>query len=192
MTDTQFGPSSFDSTLLDDDSTLLDDDVVTHDEVDTTEDPSKAPAKGKSDAPRARGVVNLTRVQIRRIAVKAEEVADAEPRLREIAAELVGSGSGLADLTTAIMAAEKSVQPVADLTMIAESDPMEAGVNAGTLGRARLRAVWSLLRVLGAVGKTNLSTSDAKAAIAVAKGVFGLDDIAKAELDAAVALLKKN
>lgn len=189
MTETVFGASE---TTHHPSADLTGDDLLdetgdgAYDETDTEE--SDGPAAKSSGSQRG-----LSRAQIRRIAAKAQEVAETEERVRSIAGSLVSSGTGIAELTTAIMAADRSVsQPIGDLTMIAESEPMEAGINAAALGRPRLKNVWALLAALDAGPKGNMPSADAKAALAVTKAIFALDEIAKAELASVVALLKKN
>lgn len=134
----------------------------------------------------------LSRAAVRRIANKAQEISDTEPRIVEVASAVLGTGTGLSEMTVAIMTASRTVTaPINDLIMVSEADPMEAAVYAGALGRDRLRAVWGLLGSLND-SDTNLPASTPKAAIAVAKAVFALDDIAKAELAAVAELLKKS
>lgn len=186
MSDTMFGPAESTFPAHDENDDNLDDldrDAETSDDTDKNESTSKGST--------SRGI---SRAQIRRIAAKAEDIIDADSRIVDIAAHLVGAPStGVADLTTAIMSASRSAsQPISDLNAIAEADPMEAGILATALGRPRLKAVWALLAALNAGPKGNMPTADTKAALAAAKAVFALDDIAKAELETVAALLKKN
>ncbi|GAB2733812.1 hypothetical protein [Nocardioides pakistanensis] len=144
----------------------------------------------KQSAPAKRG---LDRGAIRRIAVKAQEVTETEETITGLAAHLLGCGTGLADLTTAIMSAPRSATaPISDLTTIAEADPMEAGVIAAEMGRDRIKAVWNLLAALGAGSSGAMPSANVKAAIAVAKAVFALDEDKKADLESVRALLRKN
>lgn len=135
----------------------------------------------------------LNRGAIRRIAAKAEEVTKTKERIVEIAASLLGCGTGLAEITTAIMAAPRTAQsPIADLKIVAEADAMEAATFAAGMGRDRVKAMWSLLAALGAGPNGNMPSALPKASIALAKSIFALDDIAKAEIEAVSTLLKKN
>lgn len=180
--------------LSDDPNDDPNDDATGYDESDadadlTPEQPVAAAPGAAAGAPRN----GMNRAAIRRVASKAQEVSETDERIVGIAAHLLGSGTGLADLTTAIMSAPRSVTaPVNDLNAIAESDPMEAGVNAAAMGRDRIKAVWNLLAALGSGSTAPMPTANAKAAIAVAKAVFALDDSAKSDLSAVSALLRKN
>lgn len=135
----------------------------------------------------------LTKSQVRRIAVKAAAVAEADQSVREVAATLLAVGTGIAELTTAIMTAPRTAtQPINDLNLIASSDPMEAGVNATALGRPRLKNVWTLLAALGAGPAGNMPGSDAKAAISVARTALALSADLATHLGDVDDLLKKN
>lgn len=181
-------PSEDDPDLYND----KDDEVLDEkdDDLDGLDLDAPAAAPGTKTAPAAsRG---LNRGAIRRIAAKAQEITETDERIVAIAATLLGTGTGLADLTTAVMAAPRSVTaPIGDLNMIATSEPMEAGINAGALGRTRLKAVWNLVSTLTGTSAA-LPAADGKAALAVAKAVFAIEGSAMAQIDAVSALLKKN
>lgn len=173
--------------------TVTDDDNVTDDGDETPEanDTPAGPSTKSAPAQRATGG-GLNRAAIRRVAAKAEEVATTDERIIAVAASVLGTGTGLAEVTTAIMAAPRSITaPVNDLNMIATSDQMEAAINATALGRDRIKGVWNLLGALSG-STTPMPAANTKAALAVTRVVFDLDDIAKAEVDAVAALLKKN
>lgn len=129
---------------------------------------------------------------VKRIVAKVAEVTDAPEETRRVAAALLGCSTDVSELSVAILTAPRAaLGPVHDLTAIGESDPMEAGVVAATMGKDRIKAVWSLLVALD-VAKGTPPASIAKAAIALAKTVFALDEIVKCELEAAIALVKKS
>lgn len=157
------------------------------DEVDGADEAPETESKATTST---RG--GMSRAAIRRIASKAQEVSETDERIVEVTASILGTGTGLAEVTTAIMAAPRSVAaPVNDLTMVAQSDMMEAAINAAALGRDRLRAVWNLINALTG-SSTAIPSANAKAALAVAKASFALDDVAKAEVEAVSELLRKN
>ena len=90
-------------------------------QADPPEAPDDAPAvpktrkrrtpSAKSAGKRGRPTSRTVKASLRRIAVKAEEIADADDDTRLLAAKLTGAHSpGIADLTTTIMAA-KSLAP---------------------------------------------------------------------------------
>lgn len=167
------------------------DEPATEDDRPSTGTAAEEP---ETNAGRGKGGRSMSRAQIRRVAAKAQEVAEADDVTRRAAANLVGSGPGISELTTAIMAADRgSAQAISDLTQIAEmDDPMEAGVHATALERPRLRAVWSLLAALGAGPVGNIPNADVKAALTVAKSAQNLDDEVTAQLESVVELMKKH
>jgi hypothetical protein len=163
------------------------DDVVIDENLDETDESSN----GTTRAAVNRSGIN--RAAIRRIAVKAEEIANTDPRTVEVAAAVLGTGTGLAEMTTAIMSADRSISdPFKDVALIAESSPMAAGINAAALPRKRLRAVYTLLCSLDAGSKSAMPADQIKAALSVAEAIFALDDITKAEIEAVATLLKKS
>lgn len=136
-----------------------------------------------------------SRVQVRRVANKAQEVTEADAVTRSVAASLLGSSDGLADLTTAIMTAERgAAQPISDLHAIAEADPFEAAYVAGALGRDRMKAVWRLLAAFDCAPSVTMPASTPKAALELAKHVIkGLDFAAlSGDLTPVATLLRKN
>ena len=105
--------------------------------------PAAKPA-GKRGRPPAR----TAKATVRRIAMKAEEIADADEDSRLLAAELTGAASpGIADLTTTIMAAKASPldAAVADLTIIQAGSIPEAVVHLVGMSRPELQALTQLV-----------------------------------------------
>ena len=191
MSDTAFATETDDLNDLNEadlDLTAPGDEPDADDHGDDTDDDTAD--SGKKNGAAKRG---LDRGAIRRIAAKAQEIDETPKRIVEITASLLGSGTGLADLTTAIMAAPRgAAAPINDLNTVAEAHPMEAAVIAAAMGRDRIKALWALLAALGAGPKGNIPAATPKAAIAVARSVFDLDEVAKGEIEAVATLLKKN
>lgn len=150
------------------------------------DDDGASPARGG-----ARGV--LTRAQVRRILVKAEELEKVEPRVRAIAAGILGCQDTVVELTSVIMTGDtRSLTQVAsDLENVRTLAEMEAGLVVATLSKPRFRALWTLAAATGAeLGK--IPASDVKAALKLATAVRELDEIAVGEIESATALLRKN
>lgn len=102
----------------------------------------------KTAGTRGRPTSRTVKASLRRIAVKAEEIADADDATRLLAAELTGAGSpGIADLTTTIMAAKTSPleAAVADLTIIQAGTVPEAVVHLVGMSRPELQALTQLV-----------------------------------------------
>lgn len=170
-----------------DEDDIADEDI---DEIDETEDEPEADA-ARPTAGRTKAQVN--RALIRRVANKAADLAAAPASRRDTLAQLLGAEDDLADLTYAVMTADRSaLAPVADLNAIAEADPFAAGVVAAALGRPRMKAVWTLLQTLGADIAASVPPSDAKAAMALAPAVHKLPADVRAELAEVVALARKS
>lgn len=159
-------------------------------DVDEHDDASEAAAPTPGAA-RSKAAVN--RQLIRRVANKAAELADAPNARLQTLGKLLGVEADLADLTFAVMTADRSaLAPVADLNAIAEADPFSAGVVAAAQGRARMKAVWTLLQNLGAEIPASIPPSDAKAAMALAPAVHRLPADVREELAQVVALARKS
>lgn len=177
--------SDHDST---DDDDALDQDG--DDELD--EDSSDEPVTATSSATPARRT-GTSRALVRRIAAKAETIAAAPPAHRELLATLFGVEDTTVDLTVAVMTGDRtSLAAISDLEQVAEAGPFEAGVTAQALGRARMRAVHTLLRSLGEVETASLNPSDTKAAIAIAKAAHSLSSAAREQMADVVALARKS
>lgn len=102
----------------------------------------------KPAAKRGRPTSRTVKASLRRIAVKAEEIADADDATRLLAAELTGAPSqGIADLTTTIMAAKTSPleAAVADLTIIQAGSIPEAVVHLVGMSQPELQALTQLV-----------------------------------------------
>lgn len=156
-----------------------------HDEAD---DPATPRTTGA-----ARSKASVNRQLIRRVANKSAELAAAPEARRDTLGKLLGVEANLSDLTFAVMTADRSaLAPVADLNAIAEADPFSAGVVAAALGRARMKAVWTLLQNLGADIPASIPPSDAKAAMALAPAVHRLPGNVRDELAQVVALARKS
>lgn len=123
-----------------------------------TETRDDAPAKpkprkrrataAKSAGKRGRPTARTAKASLRRIATKAEEIADADDATRLLAAELTGADSpGIADLTTTIMAAKTSPldAAVADLTIIQAGSIPEAVIHLVGMSQPELQALTQLV-----------------------------------------------
>lgn len=125
---------------------------------------------------------------IRRVASRAEALADAPADHRNLLAELLNCRPEIAALTAAAMLSSRSdFAPVSTITSISDADPLEAGVLAADLDRADVKACWSLLETLGAVDE-KLPGNEMKAALALAKAVTSLDPDTIRTLDDVVSL----
>jgi len=138
-----------------------------------------------------RPAATLNKGLVRRIVVKATELTDAPAAQRALLAHLLGTADSVPELTAAVFTAGRSFTTSAvDLRSIGEADPMEAGVTALSLPKPRLKAVWALLVVLHQV-KGTPPTSDAKAALAVAKAAHMMPKESQSDLDTAMALARR-
>lgn len=107
----------------------------------------RAPS-GKSAGKRGRPSTRTAKSSLRRIAVKAEEIAETDDDTRLLAAELTGAHSpGIADLTTTIMDAKTSPldAAVADLTIIQAGSIPEAVVHLVGMSQPELQALTQLV-----------------------------------------------
>lgn len=181
------------------DATGLDNDpdIDPEDALDGLDEDAESPEEtgadqDSGDARQSAAARGVTRAQVRRIAVKAQEVAEADDETRALTAHLVGSGTGLADLVTAIMCAPRSTSgAVTDFRTIVESDMWDAGVKAHAMGRPRIRAVWALLVALG-VELPEVPQTVQKAAPELAKAIFAHAESVTDSLEAALTLAKKS
>ncbi len=174
-----------DDTEVVDESGFIDDDPV----ADTTDNGTA----GESEDTRSgqRPAATLNKGLVRRIVVKATELTDAPAAQRALLAHLLGTADSVPELTAAVFTAGRSFTTSAvDLRSIGDADPMEAGVTALSLPKPRLKAVWALLVVLHQV-KGTPPTSDAKAALAVAKAVHAMPKDSQSDLDTALALARR-
>ena len=176
---------------------LDDADTSTDEELELSEDSADDDAaEAGTGAAKAKNQAKSNRALFRRVAAKALEVQSASDDTRALAASLLGSSDDVVDLTAAIMTAPRSataaLTDIEELSAALIDAPWEAGITATSMGRPRLRAVWSLLHTLGAVGTPAAPASDAKAANAVLKALNGLGADSKTELTAAGDLLKRS
>jgi len=174
-----------DDTEVVDESGFIDDDPV----ADTTDNGTA----GESEDTRSgqRPAATLNKGLVRRIVVKATELTDAPAAQRALLAHLLGTADSVPELTAAVFTAGRSFTTSAvDLRSIGDADPMEAGVAALSLPKPRLKAVWALLVVLHQV-KGTPPTSEAKAALAVAKAVHAMPKESQSDLDTALALARR-
>ncbi len=170
-------------------------DIELHDAdpvVDETPETGDESHPGATGRPSRSNRAHTNRL-VRRVAAKAADVVAAEQSTRDVASHLLGCDNDLADLTAAIMTADRSsTQVLGDLDKISTSDVFEASVVAGELGPQRMKRIWSLLASMGLAPSSDLPASSAKASIVVAKTVHGLNmaDLRK-DLEDVVTLLKK-
>ena len=126
---------------------------------------------------------------VRRVAAKAEQVAFAPSSQTALLASLLGCADSVSSLTTAVISGVgRRLSPIADVTALRDSEPLQAGIAAAAMDRDRLKALWRVLQQLGAVGGGRLPASDPKAALAVAEAAVALSEEQIAELDAVASL----
>ncbi|GAA4033729.1 hypothetical protein GCM10023063_16930 [Arthrobacter methylotrophus] len=156
---------------------------------DSADENGAGSGKAKASAKPSRGL-------FRRVAAKTIEVQGATDTVRALAAAQLGSSDEVIELVTSIMAAGRmSTSPLGDIETIQhaiQNEPWSVGITATALGRARLKAIWTLLHTLGAVGTPAPPASDAKAGMAVAKAVNDLSEDNQLELIASAELLKRS
>lgn len=105
---------------------------------------------------------------IRRVANKAQQLAESTPDTLDTLAVVLAAGPTLADLTTAVCSAGKpQLEAANDLLEVLGSPTAEAAVVAASKGRVRLRAMWRITSHLS-LTPAAAPESDAKAAIALA------------------------
>lgn len=158
-------------------------------ETSTTAEPNA----GAGAQPQSGGAASQRRT-FRRVLAKAQEVAEATPQAREIAASLLGCSTETQDLTLTIMCAERPpAHTIRDLDRILEAHPVEVATIATALGRDRLRAVWSLLEALGHAPANVFPAAPSKAGLALAKTTTTLDVVAvRNQLAGVTAMLKRS
>ena len=163
-------------------------DDSSEDDADDSGD-STGGAKAKAAAKPSRGL-------FRRVAVKTIEVQDATDTVRALAAAQLGSSEDVVELVASIMAAGRVANsPLADIQAITDGikdDPWGVAVTATSMGRTRLKALWTLLHTLGVVGTPVPPASDAKAGVAAVKAVHTLTDDHQLDLLASGELLKRS
>lgn len=127
---------------------------------------------------------------IRRVAKKVVELQEADEQDVQLLASLLGSSSeDVTELTLAVMTSSRGdTAALADVKEIAEANEAERAVQALTMGKPRMKALWGVLAALGAVNAT-MPASDAKAALALAGAT--IDDAVIARLDRVGELAKR-
>jgi hypothetical protein len=164
-------------------------DILDGIDEDSADDAGAGSGKAKASTKPSRGL-------FRRVAAKTIEVQGATDTVRALAAAQLGSSDEVIELVTSIMAAGRmSTSPLGDIETIQhaiKNEPWSVGITATALGRVRLKAIWTLLHTLGAVGTPTPPASDAKAGMAVAKAVNDLSEDNQLELIASAELLKRS
>lgn len=138
-------------------------DVFSTPEIDEieTEAPAPEPQEDPKPKPRrrstgtARRSARTPKPSVRRVAEKAEQIAQTDQVTREVLVELLGAPSdGVADLTTAIMEAKKNPleNAVADLRAIQEGSLPEATIHLVGMDRESLTALVRLAELFSAPG----------------------------------------
>lgn len=137
-------------------------------------------------ASRSRGA---ERGLVRRVATKSVDLAAAAPRERELLASLLGSGTEIVELTVAVMTAPRGALSVlGDVKDLAEAGEAERAVLALTMGKPRMKTLWSVLADLGVVSG-GIPASDAKAALALSRA--DLNDDARARVERVATLARR-
>ncbi|MCG7308285.1 MULTISPECIES: hypothetical protein [Brachybacterium] len=113
--------------------------------VDTAPDVVEDPAPRAKRTPKARSRSGRTpKPSVRRIAEKAEEIAETDDQTRELVAQMIGAPSvGIADLTTSIMEAKRTPleRAVADLNVIQDGSIPEAVVHLVGMSKPELQSL---------------------------------------------------
>lgn len=160
-------------------------------DLDSADEASEGAGAGKGKA-----AAKPSRSLFRRVAAKTIEVQEATGTVRALAAAQVGGADDVVELVASIMSATRgSASPLTDIETIQDgivSEPWGVGITATSMGRVRLKAIWTLLHTMGIVGTPAPPASDAKAGLAVVKAVNDLTDDHKLELLASGELLKRS
>ncbi len=183
--------ASDDTEVVDEPGLTDDDPAAEHTDNGTVRGDPDTAGEGEDTRSGQRAAATLNKGLVRRIVVKATELTDAPAAQRALLAHLLGTADSVPELTAAVFTAGRSFTTSAvDLRSIGDADPMEAGVTALSLPKPRLKAVWALLVVLHQV-KGTPPTSEAKAALAVAKAVHAMPKDSQSDLDTALALARR-
>lgn len=138
--------------------------------------PVKAPVRKKrvAAAGGARGAAGV----VRQAAQKALDVEAADTEDRRIAAAILGCEDDTVDLTTAILSSPKQASAMRALDDGESVEIVDGDVNrvveAGSLERERLRALWQVLHLLGDLAE-EMPGSDIKAAAEAAAEIDGYE-----------------
>ena len=151
-----------------------------------------APVPATSAAPRPTKKAGLDRSAVRRIIAKYEELDSANTEHLELLSIALGVQNTAADLTAAvILGSRNSLTGLTDtLALALQEDAFECIVSAISLGRPRIKGVWSVLAEMGLVSGS-IPPADIKAGGAIAKAVAALAEANKTEIAAVLALAKK-
>ena len=135
---------------------------------------------------------NTERAAVRRIAAKYGELATASPEHLELLSRTLGVPNTTVDLTVAVVSGSKlDLAALTDTLLLSEpSDPYESIITAISLGRARIKGVWSVLSEMGATTGP-IPAGDVKAGGAIAKAAGNLNQENVDEITAVLALAKK-
>lgn len=164
-----------------------DDAMETGAEADTESGNGSSAAKAKTARP--------SKSAYRRTAAKAVEVHTAGDSVRALAAAVLGGSADTADLTAAIMTAQRgagaALESIQKIAEVITEDPMEAALQAVELGR-EIKPAWALMHTLEAVGSPAPPAADAKAARQLVKAIGDLSDDQVLDLAAAAELIKRS
>lgn len=164
-------------------------------DLDSDENSADEASEG-AGAGKGKAAAKPSRSLFRRVAAKTIEVQEATVTVRALAAAQVGGADDVVELVASIMSATRgSASPLTDIEAIQDgivSEPWGVGITATSMGRVRLKAIWTLLHTMGIVGTPAPPASDAKAGLAVVKAVNDLTDDHKLELVASGELLKRS
>lgn len=129
---------------------------------------------------------------VRRVIDVYERVRTLPDDVRGIAAAIFSAGGDdWATLTEKILAADRDrTAAIADTLTLADADEMGRLVAAIEMGEDRLRGVWRVIGALSGSPSRLKAANIGKAALAVHRGVGGLDQHARDRLSALAALIE--
>jgi hypothetical protein len=156
------------------------------DGVDTEADDEDGPRTGRS---RKR---SNDRANVRRIASKYDELTRASAEHLELLSTALNVPNSSVDLTVAIITGSRSgLSALNDtLALSVPGEPYDLIVAAISLGRQRIKGVWSVLAEMGAVNG-QVPAGDVKAGGAIAKAAGSLSQENIDEITAVLTLAKK-
>lgn len=164
---------------------------VSYEDNEPETDSESASASG-SNAPKA---AKPSRAVFRRTAAKALEVAEADSRIRSLAAAVLGGTEDVADLTATIMTAPRGAAAALDsIQKIIEQhaeDPIEAVFMAVELGKD-IKPVWTLAHTLDALKSPTPPAGHTKAARQFVSALADLTDDQVLDLAQAAELIKRS
>jgi hypothetical protein len=148
------------------------------------------PASNSTKSKKAAGAID--KALVRRIAAKYEELGAANPEHLELLSTALSVPNTTIELTVAVITGGRLglVALTDTLDLHQNKDPYD-GVLAGiSLGRARIKGVWSVLAEIGAVSG-GIPNADVKAGGAIARAAADLDSVNVEEIAAVLALAKR-